>query len=204
VDARYARERQQRTGSADVHFPVSYDVRLDADEGASSGFAAPLVCATDGSKGARGESGYGWVTAEGAFGYGTIAGPIVVAEIAAVLALLKGTPRDRPLHVLVDSRCALTVLDNIRRGAAVTAQHVPGRYAHWDLLRRTRRALQGRDVRLTWVPAHSGVELNEIADRIAVQARRHHDAGTEPAVLERLLASIASEAVAGHAVDRAV
>jgi ribonuclease HI len=155
--------------------------------------SAPLLAATDGSKGAKGVSGFGWVTAEGDFGYGGFSGSILLTELAAVEALLRGTPKHRPLTVLMDSRHALDVLDGLRRGESVTAQRVPGTHASWSLLRRIQHAMRNRELAFEWVRGHSGNPLNECADRIALQARRHLDGGTAPEVLDTVMARIIAD-----------
>jgi ribonuclease HI len=155
--------------------------------------SAPLLAATDGSKGAKGVSGFGWVTAEGEFGFGGFSGSILLTELAAVGALLKGTPRRRPLTVLMDSRDAIDVLHGLRRGEAVTAQRVPGTYGSWCLLRRIQHAMRNREVTFEWVRGHSGHPLNECADRIALQARRHLDSGTAPDVLDTVMSRIIAD-----------
>ncbi|WP_457190937.1 RNase H family protein [Nocardioides sp. P5_E3] len=155
--------------------------------------AVPLLAATDGSKGAKGRSGFGWVTAEGDFGFGSFAGPILLTELAAVEALLTDAPQRRPLTVLVDSRDALRVLTGLQRGEAVTAQRVPGTHTSWALLRRLQAALCNRVVTFCWVRGHAGNPLNECADRIALQARRHLDGGTAPEVLDKVMARILTD-----------
>jgi ribonuclease HI len=167
----------------------------------------PLTIATDGSKG-RGPGGsWGWVSDHGHYGHGTTShGEIVGLELRAVLAALEAVDRRQPLELLVDSRAALNEIESVyvyrregwlRRGRPVK---------HRELLEAIDVELRGRPARLSWVPAHRGIELNECAHRMALLARRAHDTryGGPPydaATFERLARGIATDAI-GHGAVR--
>jgi ribonuclease HI len=166
-----------------------------------------MTIATDGSKG-RGPGGsWGWVSDHGHYGHGTTShGEIVGLELRAVLAALEAVDRRQPLELLVDSRAALNEIESVyvyrregwlRRGRPVK---------HRELLEAIDVELRGRPARLSWVPAHRGIELNECAHRMALLARRAHDTryGGPPydaATFERLARGIATDAI-GHGAVR--
>ncbi|MGH2753652.1 MAG: RNase H family protein [Actinomycetota bacterium] len=160
-----------------------------------------LVGATDGSRGRRPDGGWAWVTADGRSGHGVKAGDIVAVELEAVAQLLAGIPREQEMEILVDSKDALDLIQrcHLYRQSGWMTGRGPVRYA--SVLKRIDSLLAGRKVRLCWIPAHRGFELNEAANRLALYARRVHEAsGTavpvpaeiEELTTERIVAEVAA------------
>lgn len=157
-----------------------------------------VVAATDGSRGGlRGHkmSTFGWVTDEGKYGRGTTKGPILVAELAAIVDLLGHVNWTIPMEVLVDSQDALRYVDLLQKGADHETLSPPRGLAaslnRWRVLMATlSNLLCERDVRFTWVHGHSGNVLNDIADRIALATRRNIQMGLSPTVLPGVLQQI--------------
>jgi ribonuclease HI len=83
-----------------------------------------------------------------------------VAELTAILRVLEATPKSAPLLVHTDSKYAIGVLSQGWKAKA-----------NQELVARIREALAARaNVRLSYVPGHSGVPMNERADELAVEA----------------------------------
>jgi ribonuclease HI len=83
-----------------------------------------------------------------------------VAELTAILRALEWIPGDaRAILVHTDSQYAIGVLQKGWKAKA-----------NGDLVARTKRAVEARGARLTYVPGHAGVPLNERADELAREA----------------------------------
>jgi ribonuclease HI len=83
-----------------------------------------------------------------------------VAELTAILRALEWIPREaRAILVHTDSQYAIGVLQKGWKAKA-----------NGELVARTKRVLQERGARLTYVPGHAGVPLNERADELAREA----------------------------------
>jgi ribonuclease HI len=83
-----------------------------------------------------------------------------VAELTAILRALEWIPREaRAILVHTDSQYAIGVLQKGWKAKA-----------NGELVARTKRVLQERGARLSYVPGHAGVPLNERADELARQA----------------------------------
>ena len=142
-----------------------------------------LIVATDASK-ATGRNGAGvaYVSAEGGFAskvYPEVE-TVLAGELLAIALALKHFP-ERRLHVLTDSKAAIASLTMSRAELLErrTRQVV-------DIVDVVQRRTAGRDVRYSWVRSHAGHELNEIADRLAVAARRNREARVSPSVKEQI------------------
>ncbi|WP_072805129.1 ribonuclease H family protein [Rhodococcoides yunnanense] len=152
-----------------------------------------LTVATDASKATRRSGvGVGCVSAEGAFAskaYPDVE-TVLVGELLAIALAIKTFP-DRRLHILTDSKPALACLGksrarllDTRRGDVVEIVDVVHRRA------------AGRDIRYSWVRGHAGHELNELADRLAVAARRNEEAGVSSSVKDQINRNIMGQSSA--------
>lgn len=142
-----------------------------------------LVVATDASKGTgRRGVGVACVSAEGGFAskaYSEVETVLAGELLAIALAVI--TFPERRLHVLTDSKPALASLTMPRAKLLDkrTSQIV-------EIVDMIERRTAGRDVRYSWVRSHAGHELNEIADRLAVAARRNKEAHVSPSVEDQI------------------
>ncbi len=167
-----------------------------ADEANTYLAQAPrLVVATDGSwsRGRR-SAGWGYVAADGRSGCGQLtrtASPLV-AELAAIRAVLSHIPAPRRLRILTDSRHSIALVTGAGRGPVAVRNTVP----------ELRSRLECRDVELTWVKGHQGPGLHDGADRLAVAARRALDAGLGNKPHRDVADNIVAEALAAHSGGR--
>ncbi|ORI19054.1 hypothetical protein BJD99_20475 [Rhodococcus sp. 1163] len=142
-----------------------------------------LVVATDASKGS-GRRGVGVACVSGEGGYSSKSYPqtdtVLVGELLAIALAFKAFP-DRRLHILTDSKVALSCLAMTR--PRLLDKHSGNTIAIVDVIRK--RAAH-REIRYSWVRGHSGHELNEIADRLAVAARRHEEARVDPSIRKEI------------------
>jgi ribonuclease HI len=85
-----------------------------------------------------------------------------VAEITGVLLSLEAVPVEaESIAIHTDSKYAIGVLSQGWKAKV-----------NGELIRRTRDALVGRNVRFIYVPGHAGVPMNERADELAREAIR--------------------------------
>jgi ribonuclease HI len=111
-----------------------------------------------------------------------------VAELTAVLRGAECIPRDADsAEVVTDSKYAIGVLTKGWKAKA-----------NQDLIHRIRRALEGRHLRLVYVPGHAGVPMNERADELAREAVR--TGSSRP--LPRLVAEKAPDAAVRGATEK--
>jgi len=130
-----------------------------------------VVAATDGSaiNNPNGPAGWAWFVSEQSWGSGGFPrASNQVAELFAVLALLRAVPADRPLLIRTDSQFTINSLTQWmpgwkRKGWRKADGSAP---ANLSLLKELDLALAGRQVKFEWVKGHSGDRMNEIADRI--------------------------------------
>lgn len=142
-----------------------------------------LVVATDASKSFRRKGvGVACVSSEGRHQQKVHprTGSVLAGELLAIALAIK-TFRHRKLHILTDSKHAIACLkashaELVTNGGGEVLTNVDDIH----------RLLHGRDVRISWVRGHAGHPLNEIADRLAVSARRTFEAGV-PAGSRRLI-----------------
>ncbi|QOD05706.1 RNase H family protein [Pseudarthrobacter sp. BIM B-2242] len=166
-----------------------------------------LVLACDASRGkGRSINGCGWVLAYangadpvvGAYTTVSEHGGIRAGELAAIRRGLQATLNLHP--VLRDGTGSLTVLSDSKSAldllARVTAdEDVSGEDG--DSVQECRRILgsaRGADIRFEWVRGHDGHPLNEIADRLAVLARRNREMGVDDITGHRMLAGVREDA----------
>lgn len=134
-----------------------------------------VVAATDGSaiNNPYGPAGWAWFVAEDCWAAGGFTkASNQVAELFAVLALLRAVPRDHPLLVRTDSQFTVNVATKWIRGwKAKGWKKADGEPpANLALVQDLDRALTGRTVRFEWVRGHNGDPMNELADRICTAA----------------------------------
>lgn len=142
----------------------------------------PLVVATDASKAKnRRGTGLGYVSDTGVhhMRMACDARSILEGELLAIhMAVCRfSTPK---LHILTDSRLALACLEGTYEGRPEIV----------DVVERIRNRTKGRAVEFSWVRGHSGHPLNEVADRLAVAARRCHEANVSPEVASAIAGNI--------------
>lgn len=130
-----------------------------------------VIAATDGSaiNNPHGPAGWAWFVSEDCWAAGGFTkASNQVAELFAVLALLRAVPRDHQLLVRTDSQFAINVLTKWmagwKRNGWKKADGQP--VANLSLVQDLDRAMSGRVVKFEWVRGHSGDPMNEIADRI--------------------------------------
>lgn len=166
-----------------------------------------LTLACDASRG-KGKSvnGCGWILA-----YGNGADPVIGAyttvsdhggiragELAAIRRGLQATLNLHPvlrdgigsLTVLTDSKDALDLLERVAADYNLTGEDN-------DSLQECRRILgsaRGIDIRFEWVRGHNGHALNELADRLAVLARRNREMGVDEVTNARMVAAVREDA----------
>ena len=75
------------------------------------------------------------------------------------------------LHIGTDSRSAIEAL----KAYTTTSRLV------YDCYRTLNRLAESRPLNIFWLPGHTGIQGNEIADRLARQARKEVLMGPEPA-----------------------
>lgn len=142
----------------------------------------PITVATDGSI-RRSYAGIGWLASSGAHGMsGYVSSskrvgvdPVLVAELAAIGAAVRGLPRHR-LTVLSDSRAAIAMVNRWTLGEFVTPADYPETDSKsvWNLAAIQRRVYADRTrITLRWVHGHTGEPLNEGADALARLASRY-------------------------------
>ena len=94
-----------------------------------------------------------------------------VAELLAILRVIKDTPGNRPLRIRSDSRFAI---DGLTKHASDWEAKDWMGIKHGPLFKCTTAWLRARTARtvLQWVKGHAGIEGNEGADRLAAEGTR--------------------------------
>lgn len=143
-----------------------------------------VVAATDGSaiNNPHGPAGWAWFVSENCWAAGGFnKASNQVAELFAVLALLRAVPREYDLLVRTDSQFTINALTKWIRGWKRNdwrkADGTP--VANLSLIQDLDRALAGRRVEFEWVRGHSGDPMNEVADRICSAASSAVQRGEE-------------------------
>ena len=129
---------------------------------------------TDGSARRHGSSGgAAWVDTDGYFdAFPVRSGQPGVTEVAAIISALNNLQPDTGKVIIhTDSREAIRVMEDAFDGWGSVNKH-RGLSAAVELTKR-----RGIEVEYKWVRSHAGDRFNECADRLAVLARRCHDAG---------------------------
>ena len=135
----------------------------------------PVIAATDGSaiNNPYGPAGWAWFIGEQSWAAGGFQqASNQVAEMFAVLALLRAVPKEYPLLVRTDSQFVINVCVKWMRGwksrGWTKADGKP--VANLQLVQDIDRALSGRKVQFQWVRGHDGDAMNEIADKLCTAA----------------------------------
>jgi ribonuclease HI len=197
--------------------PASCGGRLEQALAAEvSGAAGVVDVASDASKGRGPTVGLGWVVTSGdgssfRTGSGTstycsniLHGELLAARKGVQLALslnpvLRGGIGT--LRIFSDSRAGLALL---RRGLDGNVPAEPPGLIRGEIVRLC-SLLSGTPAELHWVKGHAGDPLNELADRLAVLARRSREAGLDGAqktALRSLVDQDAAAAVQEHTRGR--
>lgn len=136
-----------------------------------------MIAATDGSaiNNPNGPAGWAWYVSDDCWGSGGFPkASNQVAELFAVLAVVRAVPRDLPLLIRTDSQFAINVLTKWMAGWQrknwTKADGKP--VANLSLVKELFTAFQGRDIRMEWVRGHNGDRMNEIADRLCGAASK--------------------------------
>jgi len=168
----------------------SHRCDLKTPDPAGEGGAGPadlrLIVGTDGSSDRR-RGTWAWVSDEGQHGAGRSRSSLIdVCELEAIVRAL-GSAGKRDLLVLTDSRAALSEL---RSGGSTRNKA--------ELVAGARRVIAerqagGYSTEIAWVRGHAGVGLNEIADRLAVYARRVAAFGISREVAEKAIDGILAD-----------
>lgn len=125
-------------------------------------------------------------------------GGILAGELAAMRRGLQNTVSAHPvlrrgvgsLSVLTDSKPALALLDRVRK-------NVIRNYDDMIAVREAQRILglaRGANVSFAWVRGHNGHSLNELADRLAVLARRNAESGTPDEAVHDMMVRVREDA----------
>lgn len=187
--------------------PAALAAAREAVAEVERGLVSGLVLACDSSRG-RGKSvnGCGYVLAYangadpilGAYTAVSAHGGIRAGELAAIRRGLQSTLGHHPvlregigdLKVLTDSKAALEVLERVATG---TLQP----FDDTDSVAECKRILgsaRGVNISYEWVRGHNGHPLNELADRLAVLARRNREMGVDEVTNARMIAAIRQDA----------
>ena len=155
---------------AQLPIPTDWRVWCDGSSLSNPGFAgwAILICRPDGT-------GY---TVHGNSGSETRTNN--QAEMFALLEALKALPEDQPAVVFSDSNHAIRAATTWRAGWTKNGMRTSKRtpVEHQGLILRLWEELDKRpQVRLEWVPGHSGVEGNEAVDSLCRRAAEAAKAG---------------------------
>ncbi|WP_156250788.1 ribonuclease HI [Pseudactinotalea terrae] len=152
-------------------------VNVEADREAAEAGREVVVATDTSARRGTAPAAAAWVRQDGVFATEVIeTADISTAELAAVAMALEAHHRHRGrVLVKTDSQDALSMARSALEGQIDARSALARRYQRTIADSR----LRGQ-VRLEWVKGHRGDPLNEIADALAVMARRHHDAGLAP------------------------
>lgn len=147
------------------------------------------MAATDGSaiNNPHGPAGWAWFVSEDCWAAGAFnQASNQVAELFAILALLRSVPREYDVLVRTDSQFAINVMTKWMGGWKRNGWRKAdgGPVANLALVQDLDRAAAGRNVRFEWVRGHSGDPMNEIADRICGAASDAMRRGRDDKVLK--------------------
>jgi hypothetical protein len=163
-----------------------------------STLSAPLTLATDASVGhIRGAAvaGLAWISETGDYGIDVCPTRVpLVGELTAIHRAISRTQRRGPITVLTDCLPAVQALDTVVATRRIpTAGHIREHQQIARLLRLIVVELRRRPIRIDWVKGHDGHRLNDVADRLAVQARRCAQNGGRLSAITPLTDQIAAD-----------
>lgn len=146
-----------------------------------------LVVGTDGSLGHE-EAAWAWVDDQGRHDWGqAVSEAIDACELEAIWQALRSVG-GRDVLVLTDSRNAVRFA---RRPDVGSGRVMDMALKVRDVTRR--RTRDGFATQIAWVPAHSGIGVNEIAHRLALNGLRQVAFGTPDRVAQAVAASIVAD-----------
>jgi ribonuclease HI len=161
-----------------------------------------LDIATDASIGHRTPwAGHGWVLDFGKglplrAGVKAVSGGSILESELRAIRLALGAAKNAYTGVL-DGRCAVTVSSDSLMAVGMLNdsgfQCRQSTSACRDEVQRIRTLVAFADVQFQWVKGHSDHQLNMLADRLAVMARRHKEAGLPATDTLRMAAGIVEQ-----------
>lgn len=155
-----------------------FEARRAAEDAAEDAGSVVLVAATDGARDLKAHrdplagpgqttqlrGGWGWVTEDGAYGYGHRRfSSALEAELFALTRLLESTTEQVPLRVQMDSLAAIT----LARTALAELDPSSATTKATCLLLARIRCHAKRDITLVHVKGHAGHDLNETAHALS-------------------------------------
>jgi hypothetical protein len=160
--------------------------------------SAPLTVATDASVGhVRGAAlaGTAWVSETGDYEIGICGTRVpLVGELTAIHRAVTCPNLAGPLTVLSDCLPAVHALGTVAAtGRIPTRGNIRENHQIARLLRLIVVELRRRPIEVAWVKGHDGHRLNDVADRLAVQARRCAQNGGRLSQISSLADRIAGE-----------
>jgi len=176
---------QRAVNAIDAHI-AGVIAEEEAETQALRASRPPLLVATDASKGRKRRStGLGCVSETGGrqMRVDLEARSVLEGELLAIEMAVKHFS-GRNLHILTDSHLAVAALEGTYQGKA----------AVMEVVARIHEATKDRSVKVSWVRGHSGHPLNEAAHRLAMAARRFHEAevpqDVAATIVDNILASL--------------
>jgi len=189
----WAAEHRSRSARSSRVFAVMRLGQRTCEELLADTNAATRTVYTDGSaRRSRGQGGAAWVDDDGNFAALPVdCGFPVVTEIAAITAALEAIPAwVKKVIIKSDSREAVRTVNEVQRTGSTTCvtkgPTAPLRKALDQVSKHAR-------IEVKWVKGHKGNVLNECADRLAVLARRTHDAGLSQETLDQRAQNVVIE-----------
>jgi ribonuclease HI len=196
--------------AVDLSYPPAAGVvatEKAVDEGLDAVFCR-LEIATDASVGHRTSwAGHGWVLDFGKglplrAGLKAVSGGSILESELRAIRLALGAAKNAYTGVL-DGRCAVTVSSDslmaVRMLNDSGFQCGQSTSACREEVQRIRTLVAFADVQFLWVKGHSDHELNILADRLAVMARRHKEADLPADDTLRMAAGIVEQSNMGLA-----
>ena len=150
-----------------MNFQTSIEDRTSAATQAAITGDGKIRCFTDGSKTQEGDTGAGVVIVNGNYRtrdciplgkWSTVFQAEVTAIEMAVQILRSQRTENKEILFLVDNQAAITALGSDKTGSSLVASCCRRALAH---------LAERNQVKITWVPGHSEIQVNEEADSLA-------------------------------------